>query len=224
MQSLELIQFTPNVPLQLTLKPGIEPLQLPHGAGSLYTLTDGRLLHLAGSQADSLRRLNLEPGESFRICFYQQAGGIGSWSVWLSPETEKARGAAETPELEQQLAASLELVGRRKYPDIPTVAPKTSKTPLESPYPLAPTGTEGGAVPAVQRKPAIAAVAGSKRDKPGPIPLNVAFREIVRFVCAELNASGEQWSENSRQDMISTVIISAQKLNLLGGWERENAA
>ena len=71
---------------------------------------------------------------------------------------------------------------------------------------------------------AAVASAGGGRKRGEPIPLNVAFREITRFVVAELNASGEQWSENSRQDLVSTLLIAAQKANLLGVWERGEAA
>lgn len=221
MKSLELISFRPNEPQELTLEASIEPLQLPSGAGWLYTLNDGRLLHLAGSQADSLRALALGQGESFRICFHQQKGGIGSWTLWLSPETEKGRAAVEMAtedeSLGRQLQASLALVGRRNGDSSP------SRSVVTAIPALTPTGTEGAAIPAPSRKPAIAAVAGSRSGKPGAIPLNVAFREIVAFVVAELNASGEQWSENSRQDLVSTLLIAAQKANLLCVWEREAA-
>ena len=43
------------------------------------------------------------------------------------------------------------------------------------------------------------AYAGRKRPSIDPIPFNLAFREVVAFVTTELNASGEQWSEQSRQ-------------------------
>lgn len=52
------------------------------------------------------------------------------------------------------------------------------------------------------------------------IPYNVAFREIVQFVTKELNESGEQWSEQSRQDLVSTCLISSAKAGLLGVWQR----
>ena len=63
------------------------------------------------------------------------------------------------------------------------------------------------------------AVAGGKSRRE-PIPFNVAFAEIVHFVTRTLNESGEQWSEQSRQDLVSTVLISAGKQGLLGVWER----
>ena len=125
-------------------------------------------------------------------------------------------------DLEAQLGASLKLVQGRKGVSSGEATPDLF---------LAPTGTEGGHASPLPvsdptpRKPAIAAVAsGRRRGAGGPIPLNIAFREIVRFVVAELKDSGEQWSDQCRQDLVSTVMISAQKAGLLGVWEREDAA
>ena len=56
--------------------------------------------------------------------------------------------------------------------------------------------------------------------RPGRVPYNVAFREIVGFVISELKASGEQWTDQSRQGLVSTVIISASRQGLLDIWER----
>jgi len=36
----------------------------------------------------------------------------------------------------------------------------------------------------------------------------------------EANKPREQWSEQSRQDLCSTVLIAAAKAGLLGVWER----
>ena len=52
------------------------------------------------------------------------------------------------------------------------------------------------------------------------IPMDQAFREVVGFVTGILKDSGEQWSDQSRQDFVSTVFISAQKLGILKVWER----
>jgi hypothetical protein len=56
--------------------------------------------------------------------------------------------------------------------------------------------------------------------RPPRIPYNVAFREVLSFVTAELKQTGEQWSDQARQDMISTVLISASNSGLLSLWER----
>jgi hypothetical protein len=210
---VKLIEFKPNDPQSFRLASTV-PVELPEGRGCLYTTTEGDLLHLTASVSDSLGALKLEPGELFAICCYQSGRGVPEWNVWLMPETEKARARREvaTLDLEAQLAASLKVVqgGGR----VGALAPV-----------LAPTGTEGGPVPVpLPRKLPALAVASGKRRGGGAIPLNVAFREILQFVCAELKASGEQWADESRQDLISTVMIAAQKANLLTVWERKEDA
>jgi hypothetical protein len=66
-------------------------------------------------------------------------------------------------------------------------------------------------------------VALAARKRFDPIPFNLAFREVVGFVTKELNASGEQWSEQSRQDLASTVLIAASKAGWISPWERAEA-
>jgi hypothetical protein len=44
--------------------------------------------------------------------------------------------------------------------------------------------------------------------------------EVVKFVTSGLRDAGEQWSDASKQDLVSTVIIAAAKMGLLGVWER----
>jgi hypothetical protein len=48
----------------------------------------------------------------------------------------------------------------------------------------------------------------------------VAFREVLEFVTGELKQAGEQWTDQARQDMVSTVLISASNNGLLSLWER----
>ena len=78
---------------------------------------------------------------------------------------------------------------------------------------LLPTGTEGP-------KPIPAAAGPTKPTfNPGRIPYNVAFREVLRFVTAGLKSAGEQ----SRQDMVSTILIAAAKQGHISLWERDAA-
>jgi len=77
------------------------------------------------------------------------------------------------------------------------------------------TGTHG---PAPQRAPR--PVRAAATTLPGRVPYNVAFREVVQFVSAGLKDTGEQWSDQARQDLVSTVLISAAKAGLLCLWER----
>lgn len=155
---MQIVHFTPNEPQELTLGSQTSPVALPNGSGCLYTLSDGRTLHLGASVAQSLADLRLGPGENFRVCLHQNGNGLGYWSVWLSPDTEKARAAAKLQKLERQLVESLELVSRRKVRGTPAM--------------LA-TGTDG---PLPSRKPALAAVAGGRREKSGADPCECRVR------------------------------------------------
>ena len=216
---MKFIEFQPNQP-QSFIFPPTGLCKLPEGQGAILPLPDGQSLFLGAPLADSLALLKLIPGEEFAICLYQDRG-IPHWECWLSPATEKARAKKEIEEqtLEAQLRASIKLVQGRK---------EGSSGEATTPRYLAPTGTEGPSASPLPspKRPALAAVAsaGGKRRREGPIPLNVAFREIVRFVVAELKDSGEQWSDQCRQDLVSTVMIAAQKANLLGVWERDEEA
>lgn len=207
---MRLVEFVPNAPQELALGSETSPVKLPSGAGCLYTLSDGRMLHLPEQYAPAMASLELQPGETFRVIFHKRDQGYGYWSIWMTPETEKRRAEAEIPEVERQLSESLHLVNKGGRPALAAAQAE-----------LRPTGTDPAPIP--KCKPAVAATSIATRGKPGPIPMNVAFREIVRFVQTELNASGEQWSDESRQDLVSTVFIAAQKANLLSVWER-NAA
>lgn len=217
---MKFIEFEPNQP-QSFIFPAVGPHKLPAESGSLYPLPDGAWLYLTASLAQSLALLKLSPGEEFAVCMYLRGNTLPEWQVWLAISTEKARAAVEVRELdlEAQLGASLKLVaGSRRH------------SPAEAaavPY-LAPTGTEGAAIPLPAPKgPALAAVAGGGKrgTRPGPIPYNVAFREIVQLVASELKEVGEQWSDQSRQDAVSTLFIAAGKAGWLGVWERgEDAA
>jgi hypothetical protein len=212
---MQIVEFLPNEPQQMTLERDSRPYSLPNGAGCLYTLSDGRIMHLSPECARAVADLKLGP-EEIRVCLHQRGSGLAYWSAWLSPETEKARAAAETPELERQLAASIEIASRRRR------SPETAVCDRGA---LPPTGTDGPApLPALSRKPAIAAVASGKRKPEGPIPYNVAFREIVKLVASELLQASEQWSDQARQDAVSTLFIAAGKAGWLGVWEREDAA
>ena len=216
---MKFIQFQPNQPQSFVMPPA-GAYRLPEETSAVIPLPGGDWLFLASPLASNLDALKLQPGEEFAICLYQDQG-IPHWECWLTPGTEKARAAVEMAklDLETQLRASLKVVQGRK---------ERSSGEVAGPGFLAPTGTEGPVsvpAPSARKLPVIAAAAGAVRKRrEGPIPLNVAFREVVQFVVAELKDSGEQWSDQCRQDLISTALIAAQKLGLLSVWEREDEA
>jgi len=205
---MKLVQFVPNVPQELRLGIEISPVKLSGGAGCLFTLADGRLLHVSANTAQALADLRLTPEETFMLILHDRPG-FSYMVAWLSSATEKSRAAAQAPELERQLEDSLRIVSRGGRPR-PAV--------LDLPA----TGTDG---PAPQRQPAIAAAAGGKIGKPGPrpIPADVAFGEILEFIARKLKAGGMQWNDQAVQDFASTVWISGCKAGWISLWDRQAA-
>ena len=215
---MNFIRFQPNQP-QSFFFPSTGPYTLPNGAGCLYPLSSGEWLYLGQAQADSLALLNLMGGEEFAVCLYGH-GKVPEWQVWLTPATEKARAAVEVRELdlEAQLGASLKLVQGKRNGSLGGGIGRFSCS----------SGTEGPVIaslpaPLPRKEPALAVASGRRRGS-AAIPYNVAFREIVQLVAGELKAAGEQWSDQARQDAVSTLFIAAGKAGWLSVWEREDAA
>jgi len=197
------IHFTVNVPQNLSLK---DTAGVIDGFNVAYETSDGRLLLLPYPAAVKLNQLDPQPGEEITILKTQGHRMPAEWVFSLTAKTEQDRAAKETQsELERQLAESL--ARPRAVRQMPKTARSATSEATEQPKA---TGTYGP-VP----QPALAS-----RKTRDCIPYNIAFREIVAFVTKELNDSGEQWSEQSRQDLVSTVLISIGKGGHLGVWER----
>jgi hypothetical protein len=201
------IIFKPNEPQIVSL---VETAGILDGFYVLYQTSDGRTLQLPQPAAVSLAWLEPAPGEEFSVTKFQKTPKEPvEWVFALTARSEQIRAEREAAELAErtradlagQLAASIHPV--RPVTEIPRKA-------LEPVQESKGTGTYG---PIPQAAPA-----GRKQRE--PIPYNVAFVEILAFVTKALNDSGEQWSEQSRQDLISTCLISSSRAGLLGVWER----
>lgn len=205
------VHLSPNIPLQLALA---DPSGVPEDFRVHFPTSDGRTLTLPRQVAVELNRLDLRPGEPFCICKdWTGPGNPVTWRVWLPAESEVSRAnqeaAAESSDLEAQLAASVEIVtsGRRKpakRDEQPRLFDQGKGTGTYGPMPAT-------ALP--QLSPAQARAAGA-------IPYNVAFKEVTQFITKALNDLKEQWTDQAKQDAICTILISAQKQGLLKVWER----
>ena len=214
-----IVEFRDNEPKTLSLE---------HGEGYRfsdrfnnprirYNLVGGDVLFVDVPTSNSIRNLELQPGEAFCICTYKK-GRNRLWNVWLSPGTEKARAEAEKPQVASMLEdmvpvlrASVEAVQRKKAGVLTMPAPKPSVQPAPE---LPATGTYG-AVP--QRIVAAGSV------PPHKLPFDVAFREVVRLVNDGLEANHEQWNDEARQGMVSTILIAASQHGWVTLWERPAA-
>lgn len=190
--------FTPNVPQTLALHSVEGELDDRYNRVH-YTTADGRDLSVSSLVAVKINGLELRPGEQFGMCkrWTGNRADPVEWTVWLDLRSEKARAAEEVPEVERQLVEPVREIRRRLAAAV-------------VPDPELSTGTNG-------RSPL---PAKSRSLPPARIPYNVAFKETVQFVTAGLKEVGEQWSDQARQDMVSTIIIAASKAGLLSLWER----
>lgn len=197
------VHFEPNVPQTLALQ---EPTAEKFGEYEItYTLTDGRLLKVSKQLAAKINELDLQPGETFGICKQmvfneQRKRTTPSWTVWLSPESEKTRA-------QHEMHPPMTLADVKGHGKLRAIR-QAKQAPLNAAYAMSlGTGTNGPA-PLPQSL------------RPPRIPYNQAFREVLQFVTAELKLAGEQWTDQAKQDMISTVLIAASNNGLLSLWER----
>ena len=222
------VQPVLNIPMQLALQDPAGDYS-PEAEEVTYLTADGRDLVLETRTAERLNALFLRPGEAFHLCrrWDGSRGTLPRFDFWLSPASEKARAAEESAQGERQTGASETAAAPEPQPTAKPTRTRQRRPKVEQmPAPAAAairtepaqgTGTYGPApkiltAPIPARLPAIA--------RPGRIPMNIAFREVVKFVTAELKQSGEQWSDQSRQDLVSTILISSSRQGLLDVWER----
>ena len=56
------------------------------------------------------------------------------------------------------------------------------------------------------------------------VPYNVAFGEILDFMSEGLKSRNEQWTDQARQNFVSTVLIGCQREGWIAMWERPHTA
>ena len=207
------VKLQPNTPLQLSLA---DPSGVPEDFRVHYALSDGHVLTLPRQAAIELNRLDLRPGEMFCICRdTKERKGVpeSTYRVWLPPVTEQERAAeeaeAEPTAILQPYEVEYQSINRSKRR-------KPAKSDGEPLLFDRGTGTYG---PIPQQVPIPEALTAQVRAS-GPIPMDVAFREVVGFVTSELKQAGEQWTDQAKQDIVSTVLIAAAKKGWVRLWER----
>lgn len=204
------VKLSPNIPLQLALA---DPSGVPEDFRVHFPTSDGRVLTLPRQTAIELNLLDLRPGEAFCICkdWDGTHGKPATYRIWLPAATEQERAAEEAEAEPEPILPQPLTVGRGRKPAKRDEQPRLFDRG---------TGTYGPAIQPVPEADPAPMQHARRQAPPEAIPMNIAFREVVRFVVQELRNSGEQWSDQSRQDLISTLIIAAQKQQLLKVWER----
>lgn len=227
------IQIKPNIPLTVSLK-DLEGAYDPDRETVTYQTLAGQYLTLPRPAVIKLNLLEPQPGEEIVITqiWSGKRWDKSEWTIALSPTSEKCRAKGEeTPTmLSEQLEASIEQANTRK-------ALRANPTPIRRPSRKQPapevqprlfdhrgTGTHGPA-PAIQpedvpRSIPLPAVAIGRQRGMGQIPANVATREILAFIQNDPNTAN--WSDQSRQDLLSTILIAAYRAGHVGLWERQS--
>jgi len=218
------IHIAPNSPLYVALvdPEGQYDFELRTGR---YQTTTGDILHLPRPAVILLNALEPQPGEEIQITKHWSGkpGDSPQWTVCLSTRSENARAEAEkdSQDLVPALRASIEAAEAKKTP---VAAPMPIRGPRKQPKPAEQqprlfdrrgTGTDG---PAAAPMPFIPPAPRPYRPHVEPIPANIAVREILAFIAADPNT--QNWSDQARQDLASTIIIAAYKAGQVGLWER----
>ena len=131
-QQREVVKFAPNVPVEVALKYAMPGKIISTRAGErvLYTLADERVMFMDLGVARKIEDLGVNVREKFFVCRPPSGKKDAEWTVWRSPEAEKAevveaapapqpelKAEEETP-LERKLRESIELVKQGKLGEL----------------------------------------------------------------------------------------------------------
>src|SRR4029434_9454779 len=230
----DVIKFEFDRPVEVALRytePRVFPSQFDGGDDRhMFSTTDGRVMYVTPLTSARIKALQLAQGECFFIC-KRKNGRLTEYEVsretgepieppapaparppapfktklperaYYKPELSPAAEAT----LEQQLHASLDMVNRRK-------AGEQGDGTLAVMAPAPRPAVQVNGVPA-------------KATAPVKIPMDRAVVDAVRMVQAAMKECNEQWSDQARQDLVSTILIGAQREGWIQCWKRgENAA
>jgi hypothetical protein len=222
------LQIKPNVPLKVALL-DLEGTYDPDRETVTYQTLTGQQLTLPRPAVIKLNLLEPQPGEEVVITqiWSGKRWDKSDWTVALSPNSEKCRAKAEEtpPELTEQFKASMEQAEpwKRATADPTPIHRPSRKQPAPEVQPRLfdqrGTGTNGPA-PAAAPIPAPAILPAAARQRVGMIPANIATKEILQFIQADPNTAN--WSDQARQDLLSTILIAAYRAGHVGLWERQS--
>lgn len=189
-----------------------------------FTLTDNRVMYLDTEAYAALKMLNLQLGELFTITRRREEGQ----RVWWDIRRVLKGGDATEFSAKTQTGTSVAGAARPSFPQSDarpleasrTVSPSHSpETAHERPR-IAPEAAEnrGLRTEPDRKSPQVATTSVEARPvltrtPPVKPTYEEAFRECVRIVQTVLEETGEQWSDQSRQAMVSTMMIQAGREN-----------
>jgi hypothetical protein len=236
----EKITFQPNVIETVALKfPDGKLVEGRYGDQMFYSTLDNRGMYLDMDVATKINLLDVRKGDSICICkrWSGKKGDPIQWDVWRPEAAEqrptqqtdaRATGIEET-ELESQIRAEVlartarQIAGASASTPAPVTATSLKPSSIESPNGNGskPNGANGSGTPPPNGNGAARPYnASGIPTPPVKIPADVAFREVLAFVTAGLKEAGEQWTDESKQGMVSTIMIQGMRDGAIGIWNR----
>jgi hypothetical protein len=242
---MEKLTFTPNIPVQVALRfPDGKLVEGRFGDQVFYTTTDGKAMYLDMVVAAKINQLGIQAREPFFVC-KRSTGRKGEpvlWDVYRLEEAVVPQQPQPTPtqmtgidetDIERQVRAEVAARVAKQVAANQAGASVTAPAPAvtaasQPPYsngngskpnggPPAPLNGNGNGTNGAMRPYAAIAIS----IPPLKVPFNRAFTEVVQIVQNGLKETGEQWSDQARQDAVSTILIAATKEGWIGPWERQ---
>jgi len=243
----EFVTFETNIPQVVALAYDFgKKTETRFGDKMFYTLVDGRTLSVQLPTADLITSLGIRRNMPFSICKREKKNGAKKTTimdVWLPgqdqlppvPPPSPASVATRIPDtdLEKQLRASLAAEIERKKAEASVAAPAPAMAVQQLAQPLTQNngssnghsngnGNGNGHANGNGANAKPYAAAGIPAP-PVKIPADIAFREVLAFVTDGLKSAGEQWTDQAKQDMVSTIMIQSMRDGAIGIWQRGGA-
>ena len=243
---MEKVTFTPNVPVQVALRyPEGKQVEGRFGDQMLYSLVNGQVMYLDLDVAAKINALAVRKGEPFSICkrWTGKKGDPMQWDIWRPGAGETAPAAPAMADLENSPLEADVLRRResaeRSQPGAGAATPAPAAAAAKAQPPAVsngngntPAGVNGKGAPGPGGTPPPSGPGnghgtGAHVYTPGQfvpptkIPMNQAVIDAVRMVQTAMKATGEQWSDDSRQGLVSTILIAAERQGWLAVWKRE---
>lgn len=206
---MEKIKFQTNITVEVSLK-FAEGKLCDSQFGDpqyMFTTTDDRVFFVAEKVAQKIHGLRLQPREPFDIVKAEVDWGNGRKGIeW---QVARVGVAPEWAAIGQQANGTFVVPVQ---PGAGAVTPAPAATPIRTR-----PSNNGNGSKAIGNGHAMAAAP----PPPLKMPMNVAVEDAVRIVKQAMDKTGEQWSDASRQGLVSTILIAAQHEGWLAPWQRE---
>ena len=201
---MAVLKFAPNEPIEIALRfPEGKLVEGRYGDQTMYSLSvpPDHVLYLDNDVAARLNVLEPRKNEPIWACkrWTGKKTDKPQWDFWRDPEQPRK------PQPEARVA-----------PPAPAPAAATQPDNYDNTPSISNGHANGNGYSNGHNGHAAARIA----LPPTKIPMNVAVIEAVRMVQVAMKETGEQWSDQSRQDFASTILIQICREGWVGMWER----